>query len=92
MDTSGAWLLHRTMRSLKQRGRSVQLRGLRPEFEALLQLIDTHSNKILAAKELDEIESAPSEDAYGGAIAANRALQRLLGQLSEFCFTASGGR
>ena len=42
MDTSGAWLLHRTMRSLKQRGRSVQLRGLRPEFEALLQLIAAH--------------------------------------------------
>jgi len=56
------------------------------------QLIDTHTNKILAAKEFDESESAPSEDAYGGAIAANRALQRLLGQLSEFCFTASGGR
>jgi phospholipid/cholesterol/gamma-HCH transport system permease protein len=39
MDTSGAWLLHRTMRNLKQHGRSVQLRGLRPEFDALLQLI-----------------------------------------------------
>ncbi|MBK5103197.1 MAG: MlaE family lipid ABC transporter permease subunit [Burkholderiales bacterium] len=39
MDTSGAWLLHRTVRALKQSGRSVQLRGLRPEFEALLQLI-----------------------------------------------------
>jgi len=39
MDTSGAWLLHRTVRALKQSGHSVQLRGLRPEFEALLQLI-----------------------------------------------------
>jgi len=39
MDTSGAWLLHRTLRALQQDGRSVQLRGLRPEFEALLQLI-----------------------------------------------------
>jgi phospholipid/cholesterol/gamma-HCH transport system permease protein len=39
MDTSGAWLLHRTMRSLKQSGHSVQLRGMRPEFEALLQLV-----------------------------------------------------
>jgi len=42
MDTSGAWLLHRTLRTLKQGGRSVQLRGLRPEFEALLQLIASH--------------------------------------------------
>lgn len=39
MDTSGAWLLHRTLRGLKQRGHSVQLNGLRPEFAALLQLI-----------------------------------------------------
>jgi phospholipid/cholesterol/gamma-HCH transport system permease protein len=39
MDTSGAWLLHRTMRTLKQHGRSVQLHGLRPQFDALLQLV-----------------------------------------------------
>ena len=39
MDTSGAWLLQRTLRALRKHGRSVQLRGLRPEFEALLQLI-----------------------------------------------------
>lgn len=39
MDTSGAWLLHRTVRALQQDGHSVQLRGLRPEFDSLLQLI-----------------------------------------------------
>jgi phospholipid/cholesterol/gamma-HCH transport system permease protein len=39
MDTSGAWLLHRTVRRLELSGRSVQLRGLRPEFAALLRLI-----------------------------------------------------
>jgi len=39
MDTSGAWMLHRTMRTLQQQGHNVQLRGLRPEFEALLRLI-----------------------------------------------------
>jgi phospholipid/cholesterol/gamma-HCH transport system permease protein len=43
MDTSGAWMLHRTMRALQERGLSVQLRGLRPEFEALLQLIASRS-------------------------------------------------
>ena len=56
------------------------------------QLIDVNANKVLAAKEFDEAESAPSEDAYGGAIAANRALQRVLAQLSEFCAAATGGR
>jgi len=39
LDTSGAWLLHRTARSLRERGREVRVEGLRPEFEALLQLV-----------------------------------------------------
>ena len=39
LDTSGAWLLHRTIRELEQRGRNVTIKGLRPEFSALLQLI-----------------------------------------------------
>jgi len=43
MDTSGAWLLHRTVRALEQRGRSVRLLGLRAEFDALLKLIDSRA-------------------------------------------------
>jgi phospholipid/cholesterol/gamma-HCH transport system permease protein len=39
MDTSGAWLLHRTVRALEARGRAVRLQGLRPEFDALLRLV-----------------------------------------------------
>ena len=39
MDTSGAWLLHRTRRDLEAGGRSVRFTGLRPEFESLLRLI-----------------------------------------------------
>jgi phospholipid/cholesterol/gamma-HCH transport system permease protein len=39
MDTSGAWLLYRTICTLEQRGRSVRLHGLRPEFDTLLKLI-----------------------------------------------------
>jgi phospholipid/cholesterol/gamma-HCH transport system permease protein len=39
LDTSGAWLLHRTIRELEQRDRNVTINGLRPEFGALLQLI-----------------------------------------------------
>lgn len=38
-DTSGAWVLHRTIRLLEQQGRSVQAQGLRPEFSTLLQLV-----------------------------------------------------
>ncbi|HTO50607.1 MAG TPA: MlaE family lipid ABC transporter permease subunit, partial [Burkholderiales bacterium] len=39
MDTSGAWLLHRTRSTLELGGRSVRLHGLRAEFDALLKLI-----------------------------------------------------
>jgi phospholipid/cholesterol/gamma-HCH transport system permease protein len=39
MDTSGAWLLYRTLRTLERTGRSARLHGLRAEFDALLKLI-----------------------------------------------------
>jgi phospholipid/cholesterol/gamma-HCH transport system permease protein len=39
LDTSGAWLLHRTALALEARGQSVRIEGLRPEFEVLLRLI-----------------------------------------------------
>ena len=39
LDTAGAWLLHRTIRTLEQSGTSVRISGLRPEFNTLLQLI-----------------------------------------------------
>ena len=45
LDTAGAWLLHRTMRALQQRGKNIQLDGLRPEFNALLQLIASRSTR-----------------------------------------------
>jgi phospholipid/cholesterol/gamma-HCH transport system permease protein len=39
LDTSGAWLLHRTIHGQEQRGRTVTVNGLRPEFSTLLQLV-----------------------------------------------------
>ena len=39
LDTAGAWLLHRTIHALEQRGRVVRIDGLRPEFGALLRLV-----------------------------------------------------
>jgi len=39
LDTSGAWLLHRTARALGQQGRTVRIDGLRPEFDTLLRLV-----------------------------------------------------
>jgi len=39
LDTSGAWLLHRTVARRAARGGAVRLQGLRAEFAALLQLL-----------------------------------------------------
>jgi len=36
-----------------------------------------------------ETEPADSMDAYGGVTAANRALQRILNQLLDFCLNAA---
>ncbi len=62
-------------------------------FELVLraQLVDLHGRRVLAAMEFEEIEPAPSEDAYGGVIAANRALQRMLARVADFCAERSGG-
>lgn len=56
------------------------------------QLIDVAGKRVIAVKLFDESETAPSDDAYGGVIAANRVLQRVLGQLAEFCVNESAGR
>lgn len=53
------------------------------------QLIDVHNNRVLAATRIEETENASSENAYGGVIAANRALQRVLDQLAYFCVNES---
>ncbi|MCK9200254.1 MAG: ABC-type transport auxiliary lipoprotein family protein [Gallionella sp.] len=49
------------------------------------QLIDTATQRVIATAEFDETEKCESEDAYGGVRAANRALERLLARVVEFC-------
>lgn len=56
------------------------------------QLVEVATRRVLATREFDEIEQASTDDAYGGVIAANRALGRLLGRLAAFCAGQSAGR
>lgn len=44
LDSAGAWLIFRTLRQLERMGHSVTIRGLRPEHQALFQLIQTHAS------------------------------------------------
>jgi cholesterol transport system auxiliary component len=57
----------------------------RVQLTVRAQLIDADARRVLASAEFDETETAPSDDPYGGVIAANRALGRLLERLAEFC-------
>jgi cholesterol transport system auxiliary component len=65
-----------------------------PQVELALraQLVDVRSRRVLATAEFEEVEATPREDAYGGVVAANRALQRLLARLADFAAEQSGGR
>ncbi|MBK9160333.1 MAG: membrane integrity-associated transporter subunit PqiC [Nitrosomonadales bacterium] len=49
------------------------------------QLVDIGDRRVIATAEFDEVEDCVSEDAYGGVLAANRALERLLARISDFC-------
>ncbi len=64
-------------------------RPSRVQLTLRAQLIDVRSKRVLAVKLFDEAENAASDDAYGGVTAANRALQRMLAQLADFCIDAS---
>jgi cholesterol transport system auxiliary component len=64
-------------------------RPSRVQLSLRVQLIDVRGQRLLAVKQFDESENAASDDAYAGVSAANRALQRLLDQLAEFCVNAA---
>jgi cholesterol transport system auxiliary component len=69
--------------------------GARPsrvQLTVRAQLIEVDARRVLASAEFDETEAAPSDDAYGGVIAANRALGRLLERLAKFCAEAPATR
>jgi cholesterol transport system auxiliary component len=53
-------------------------------------LTDSATRHVLARREFDVLADAPSEDAYGGVIAANHAAQSLMQALAAFC--ADGAR
>ena len=57
----------------------------RVRFGLRAQLVDLAEHRIVAVTDLESVEQAPSDDPYGGVVAANRALQRLLPELSSWC-------
>ena len=57
------------------------------------QLTETKEQRIMGARSLESFEPAPSEDAYGGVLAANRAVTRVLESLNDWissCLRGAG--
>lgn len=55
---------------------------VRLDFRA--QLLSMRDPRVLGTRRFTTVEEAPSEDAYGGVLAAQRAVKRLLSELAEW--------
>lgn len=51
------------------------------------QIIETKSQRILASRYFEYLEDAPTDDAYGGVLAANHAAAKLLSEIAEWLDT-----
>src|SRR3990167_6596596 len=61
----------------------------RVRFTLRASLVDEGPRRVLARREFDTAVPAASDDPYGGVVAANRAVQTVLEQLSAFCAEAA---
>ena len=65
-------------------------RPSRVRFTLRAYVVDNSTRRVLAWREFDETVPAATEDPYGGILAANRAVQVVLGQLADFRTAAAG--
>jgi cholesterol transport system auxiliary component len=63
----------------------------RVRFTLRAQLADVAAGRVLGTRELEAVEPAPSDDAYGGVLAANRAVRRVLEEAAGWCAGLAGG-
>ena len=49
------------------------------------QLVDLRESRVVGTQQFDIIEPATTDDSYGGVVAANKAVSRLLNELAQFC-------
>lgn len=64
----------------------------RAELVLRAQLTDLKDRRVIAVKLFSASVAAESENAYGGVVAANLALQEVLEQLTTFCINPSAGK
>lgn len=66
-----------------------QTQPSRVRFTLRAYLVDDKTRRVLAWREFDAAVPATSENPYGGVVAANRAVQTVLENLSAFCAEAA---
>lgn len=49
------------------------------------QLINARTRRVISSEDFVVTQIAPHDDAYGGALAANQAAQKILNEISRFC-------
>jgi cholesterol transport system auxiliary component len=67
-------------------------RPSRAEVALRVQLVDVRARRVFATRLLEETETTPSDDAYGGVVGVNAALGRVLMQVVDFCFAETANR
>ena len=61
----------------------------RVRFTLRVYLVESATRRVIASREFEAAAPAASEDPYGGVVAANRAVQSVLEELSVFCAEAA---
>jgi cholesterol transport system auxiliary component len=84
---TGDWRLDTEIIRLQQDFQTVPSRV---RFTLRATLVEDRTRRVLAWREFDASVPAASEDAPGGVVAANAAVQSVLQQLSRFCAEAAG--
>ena len=62
-----------------------QTQPSRVRFTLRATLVEDKTRRVLAWREFEAVAPASSDDPYGGVVAANRAVQTVLEELSAFC-------
>ena len=57
----------------------------RVRFTLRAYLVDNTTRRVLASREFEAVAAAPSEDPYGGVMAAHEAVRSVLEELAAFC-------
>lgn len=95
LEQSGLWRVVVPMPSSARGDHRLDTQGLALQHEFLerpsqvrvgfrLQLVELRDQVVVGTRRFEVVENAPSDDAYGGVLAANRAVATLLEQVTDW--------